>query len=206
LLTFRQKNNQKKTRKIFSTFKDDKGQAAVEFAFVLVILVPLILWSFQFFDLLQTRLHVIEAARFAGWEETVNNSLTAPDIKSRFFSGTNDIINCPPKRDESSITIAGGQLGEVVFDYLKLNPNGKITQTIENTHDVSIVPGFPPITITATHVMLVDPWKAQNYHDVEKVVRRMWMGGIADITRITKLTDMVNFELIHIDENLTPPH
>jgi len=205
-------------KKLIRFHKNETGQAAVEFAFVLVLLVPLILWSFQFFDFLQTKIQVIEAARFVGWEETVNRKdVDESEIKSRFFLNSSDIINCPPRRDETSITIKGGKVIEVVFDYLKFNADGKITRTVENTHHMEYVPGFPPITLRSNHVMVIDPWKAGDdgvinpsrapgYDEVKEVVDRMWMGGIADITGMIDFFDFLGIDLVHVDKNLRPPN
>jgi hypothetical protein len=160
---------------VLAIIRREEGVAATELALVLLILVPIILITIQFYEIFEVRHAMIKAARYAVWQRAMGNAPSSGDVSGKFGnrSGLGG-LNLSGS-DGNSFTLPGGGLLATAMSLANLNSRGRWTYDVSGTQRFRSfwMAGFVQIPVRERQVMQTDAWKARGLNDVRSVVNRM---------------------------------
>lgn len=181
---------------MFCLIKNERGQATVEFAAVLIFLVPLILLVFQLYEIFDTQHRVIEAARYGPWEEIEGKAIRIirAEINEKFFNRREDNVTVSSRRQFSAG--AEGAFGGVLHEVMRLFglelDDTTIVYTVSNNYTLYMFdqifgdlarehPGINQLTqikLEKQYALLSEPWKARGQREVRDTIQNMTLMGI----------------------------
>lgn len=190
-------------------YKENAGAAAAEFAFSLLILVPLLLWTIRLGELLNVHHTSLEAARTAAWERAYGGR--EADIKTLV---ENTVKKGAIFSNQSNINITTTFSRESSQDDYNIVSFSGVPERLgllyQNYHKVRVViEGQLPMgidySLQKSHILLTDPWNLTDQNndrritseeDLEPVVYKLYFydpisGGVA--------SDLVNWGLDFFD-------
>lgn len=164
----------------------ERGQALVELAILLPVIVGVLLWSRDFATAFHYRHTVLQAARFAAWsalQEPSSRARSRPSLRriaeetrTRILAGLPGELRI---EERSSLEgVPGGGLLGLAIERLGLSPEGKFTARVRLPLDRLLQnPAFAGRQLEEHRTVVGRTWRAPDTASVREVVARQHLGG-----------------------------
>jgi len=146
--------------------KDQQGQTLAELAIVLSLLILLLVWCFNFYDIFAIKHKTVEAARYAAWEVAYGRSSGQANGNARnIIDGAQTFLNNPSgtQANTSNNSSLGSlfyfnSLGRLRILQLGVSTNNLAQSNTSASYSLTMSPGLSSVTLRNRYALIYNSW------------------------------------------------